>query len=180
METRIYIAGTGGQGVMLIGKSFAYGAFYQEKNVLFVPSYGGEQRGGASNCAIMLSDGRIGAPCVKKYDIVVYMNQGTYETYSDAVNQRGTAILNTSMVYSERDDGVRKVRVNATEEAEAMGSAKVANMVMLGALAGTQKVVDPAFIAEAIRKKWSKIPQAMEMNERAFARGMEIAAAQLS
>ena len=145
METRIYIAGTGGQGVMLIGKSFAYGAFYQEKNVLFVPSYGGEQRGGASNCAIMLSDGRIGAPCVKKYDIVVYMNQGTYETYSDAVNQRGTAILNTSMVYSERDDGVRKVRVNATEEAEAMGSAKVANMVMLGALAGTQKVVeDPA------------------------------------
>lgn len=180
METRIYIAGTGGQGVMLIGKSFAYGAFYQEKNVLFVPSYGGEQRGGASNCAIMLSDGRIGAPCVKKYDIVVYMNQGTYETYSDAVNQRGTAILNTSMVYSERDDGVRKVRVNATEEAEAMGSAKVANMVMLGALAGTQKVVDPAFIAEAIRKKWSKIPQTMEMNERAFARGMEISAAQLS
>lgn len=180
METRIYIAGTGGQGVMLIGKSFAHGAFLQEKNVLFVPSYGGEQRGGASNCAIMLSDGRIGAPYVKKYDIVMYMNQGTYDAYHDAVNRGGIAILNTSMVRRENDDSIKKVRVNAVEEAESLGSAKAANMVMLGALTSAQKVVAPELVARAIKDKWAKDPGALKINELAFARGMALAAEQLS
>lgn len=179
METRIYITGTGGQGVMLIGKCFASGAFYEKKNVLFVPSYGGEQRGGASNCAIMLSDGPIGAPSVKKYNIVVYMNQGCYDESYGCVNQGGIAVLNSSFVKNEKDDGVKKVRVNAQETAAELGTEKAANIVMLGALTRTQSFVEPEFVLEAIRKKWAKSPKALALNEQAFAAGMDIAEKQL-
>lgn len=179
METRIYITGTGGQGVMLIGKCFTTGAFLEKKNVLFVPSYGGEQRGGASNCAIMLSDGPIGAPSVKKYNIVVYMNQGCYDQSCGCVNQNGIAVLNSSFVKEEKDDGVKKIRVNAQETAAELGTEKAANIVMLGALTKAQSFIDPEFVLEAIKKKWEKSPKALELNEKAFAAGMEIAAKQL-
>ena len=180
MERRVYITGTGGQGVMLIGKMLTYGAFFEEKSVLFMPTYGGEQRGGASNCAIMMSDDKVGAPNVRQYDIVVYMNQTMYEQGANAVRPNGVAILNTSAIKNVHDDGVKKVLVDAVAEAEALGSAKAANMVMLGALAYVQDVVSDEYILKALHKQMASKPQLIELNEKAIARGAEIAAAQLA
>lgn len=180
MERRIYITGTGGQGVMLIGKMLTYAAFFEEKGVLFMPIYGGEQRGGASNCAIMMSDGKVGAPNVKKYDIVVYMNQQMYNQGCSLVKDGGVAILNTSAIKDIKDDGIRKVLVDAVAEAEALGSAKAANMVMLGALSYVQDVVSQECVLKALHKQMASKPQLLELNEKAIARGTEIAAAQLA
>lgn len=179
MERRIYCCGTGGQGVMLIGKLLTYGAFYEDKDVLFVPTYGGEQRGGASNCAIMISDTKVGAPNVKQYDIIVYMNQAVYNQYAASVRPGGVAVVNASYVKELKDDGIKKVCINAVEEAEALGSVKVANMIMLGALAQTQDAVSMEYILKALRKQMASKPQLLELNEKAIARGAELAAAQL-
>ncbi len=179
MEKRIYVTGIGGQGVMLIGKMMTYGAFYEGKDVLFVPTYGGEQRGGASNCAVMISDTKVGAPNVKQYDIVVYMSQMMYDQGAAAVRSNGIAILNTSAIHEIKDDGIKKILVNAAKEAAALGSEKAANMVMLGALAYAQGVVGMDYILKALRKQMASKPEFLELNEKAMLRGAEIAAAQL-
>jgi 2-oxoglutarate ferredoxin oxidoreductase subunit gamma len=46
---KIFIAGFGGQGVLLIGQMLAYAAMYEEKEVSWMPSYGPEMRGGKIN-----------------------------------------------------------------------------------------------------------------------------------
>lgn len=179
MERRIYITGIGGQGVMLIGKLLTYGAFSEDKDVLFVPTYGGEQRGGASNCAVMISDDRVGAPNVKQYDVVVYMAQSTYDGAPNAVRKNGVAILNTSSVKNIRDDGTKKILIDASAEAAALGSEKASNMVMLGALVRAQDVVSLDYVIKALNKQMASKPQLLELNLKAIQRGVELASAQL-
>ncbi|MBQ3924166.1 MAG: 2-oxoacid:acceptor oxidoreductase family protein, partial [Firmicutes bacterium] len=49
---RIFIAGFGGQGVLLIGQMIAYAAMFEDKEVSWMPSYGPEMRGGTANCTV--------------------------------------------------------------------------------------------------------------------------------
>ena len=51
MERNMMIAGSGGQGVMMMGKLLAEAVCSSTAlNVTFFPSYGAEQRGGTANC----------------------------------------------------------------------------------------------------------------------------------
>ena len=180
MEKRIYICGFGGQGVMLIGKLLCQAAFYEGSEVLFYPSYGGEQRGGASNCTIIVSNEEVGAPNVRYFDICVFMNDETYRTYGSCVKPGGTAILNTSFI-KEIDPAlaVRNICIDAAAEAESMGIPKAANMVMLGALTAAAEAAGMDSIMKAMEKKLASKPQLIEMNEKAIIRGRELAAAQM-
>ena len=52
-------AGFGGQGIMLLGQIVAHAAMNEGKNVMWIPSYGPEMRGGTANCSVIVSDGEI-------------------------------------------------------------------------------------------------------------------------
>ena len=47
---KILIAGSGGQGVMVMGQMIAKSAILEGKQVTYLPSYGPEMRGGTANC----------------------------------------------------------------------------------------------------------------------------------
>ena len=42
---KVFVAGFGGQGVLLIGQMLAYAAMYEGKEATWMPSYGPEMRG---------------------------------------------------------------------------------------------------------------------------------------
>ena len=48
MRHDVFIAGFGGQGVLLAGNLLSYAAIIEGKNVSFLPAYGVEKRGGAA------------------------------------------------------------------------------------------------------------------------------------
>ena len=52
MTERIIIAGSGGQGIMLLGKIIAEAALLQGRFVTWLPAYGAEVRGGAAYCMV--------------------------------------------------------------------------------------------------------------------------------
>ena len=52
----IKVTGFGGQGVLSAGLTIAQAACSEGKHVSWYPSYGPEQRGGSSNCSIVISD----------------------------------------------------------------------------------------------------------------------------
>ena len=53
---KVFVAGFGGQGVLLIGQMLAYAAMYEGKEATWMPSYGPEMRGGTANCTVCISD----------------------------------------------------------------------------------------------------------------------------
>ncbi len=69
------ISGLGGQGVVLAGQILGRAAVYDGKNVVQTQSYGAEARGSTAKSEIIISDGKIGFPMVRKCDVLVAMNQ---------------------------------------------------------------------------------------------------------
>ncbi len=137
MQQEVIIAGFGGQGVLFAGKLLSYTALDEGKEVTWIPSYGPEMRGGTANCTVVISDEEIGSPFVNNPTAVIAMNLPSLEKFEDLVKEGGVLVVNSSMVNREvaRDD-IKVVNIPANEIAQAIGSERAVNMVMLGALLG--------------------------------------------
>ena len=62
MERSIIIAGFGGQGILFAGKVLARAAMNEGREVLWIPSYGPEMRGGTASCTVIVGDEPSGSP----------------------------------------------------------------------------------------------------------------------
>ncbi|MBQ2732914.1 MAG: 2-oxoacid:acceptor oxidoreductase family protein [Clostridia bacterium] len=133
MNTKILIAGFGGQGILFAGKFLAYEGLMSEKEVSWLPSYGPEMRGGTANCSIIISDGLIGSPIVDKPDILVAMNAPSFDKYENDVPAGGAMYLDSSLIERKtaRTD-VNAHYIPATALAGENGLNGLANMIMLG------------------------------------------------
>ena len=68
MERSIIFAGFGGQGILFAGKVLARAAMNEDLEVLWIPSYGPEMRGGTASCTVILGSDPIGSPIVDQAD----------------------------------------------------------------------------------------------------------------
>lgn len=144
MLSEIISAGFGGQGVLLLGQLIAYAGLSEGKNVSWLPSYGPEMRGGTASCSVVVSTEEVGSPVVTSGDIVVVMNRPSLEKYEQNVAPGGKLFINSSLIDvkpTRTDIDVYYVPVN--EIADKLGNAKVANIVMLGAVLEVTKIVTP-------------------------------------
>ena len=101
-----------------------------------IPSYGAEMRGGTANCAVVIADSPIGSPLVPSPEVCIVMNKPSLVKYEPQLAPGGLLLWNSSLI----DESPSRVdlsskAVPANEIAEKEGSARAANMVMLGALA---------------------------------------------
>lgn len=135
METKVLIAGFGGQGILFAGKFLAYIGLNEDRQVSWLPSYGPEMRGGTANCSIILSDRVIGSPIVDKPDILVAMNTPSLDKYVDAVVPGGTIFVDSALIDRkvERTD-VDVVYIPASNMAKENDLSGLANMIILGAI----------------------------------------------
>jgi len=136
MQQGIVFAGFGGQGVILSGMILCLAAMEEGKQVSHIPSYGAEMRGGTANCSVVVSDSPIASPLVARPDVCVVLNKPSLLKFEPTVAEGGLLLWNSSLidVVPTRTD-LQAAAVPASELAEAEGSARAANMVMLGALA---------------------------------------------
>ena len=133
---KIFIAGFGGQGVLLIGQMLSYAAMYEGKEVTWMPSYGPEMRGGTANCTVCISDAPIASPIITTCDVLVAMNGPSLEKFEGMLVPGGDLFINSSIVPQKalrKDVNVYYVDCNGIAE-EKVGNAKTAIMVMLGAI----------------------------------------------
>ena len=56
MQEEISIAGSGGQGVLFIGRLLAEASLLEGYEVVWLPTYGAEKRGGTVLCNVIISD----------------------------------------------------------------------------------------------------------------------------
>lgn len=177
----LVIAGFGGQGILFAGQVLARAAVIEGRHVTWMPAYGPEQRGGTATCTVVIGDEPIGSPVVADPPAVIVMNRPSMDKFEPRVRDGGLLVVNSSMVDrpAQRED-VRVIAVDAVREATALGDARAANMVLLGAFLAVVPVVSPPAIQRAVREVLSPgRAQIVDLNLAAVARGGELAREQM-
>ena len=172
-ELMVKIAGFGGQGVLLMGQLLAEMGLREQMEVSWLPSYGPEMRSGSAHCHVMLSHNRIGSPLISQADVLVAMNELSLHKFASSVASGGLILYNsTKLPEGFKAPQARVVCVPASEIADTMGSAKVANVVMLGALLEETECL-PAESAISVLEETVKNPKLLDLDRKAIAAGRD-------
>ncbi|MCQ2460254.1 MAG: 2-oxoacid:acceptor oxidoreductase family protein [Ruminococcus sp.] len=99
--TEILLAGFGGQGILFAGKILAYCGLMDNKELSWLPSYGPEMRGGTCNCSVCISDEPIGSPLVINPDILIAMNQPSFDKFVSDVKPGGKVFFDSTLIEPE-------------------------------------------------------------------------------
>ncbi len=178
MQEEIIMAGTGGQGIMIMGQLLAHAALLEGRNVVWLPSYGPEARGGTADCTVMVSEEEIGSPVSANPNTLIGMHQLLFDRFQPDVKPDGLLMVNTSLIEGcALGDDCKVLSIPANEVAEShMGSVRVANMVMLGAYVAASGVVSMESVIAALpevlpphRHKF------ISLNDKALRKGAEFA-----
>lgn len=174
-STHIIIAGSGGQGVVVVGNLIARACVIEGKNVSGMVAYGAEMRGGTAFATVVVSSEEIACPFVQTPDMAIVLNQPSLERFEADIAPHGLILLNTSTIQrpAERDD-LEQVHLAATELAFGLGNLKVANIIALGAFVDHTRLLTMDSIRQAIRDLFAaKNPKMVELNLRALEVGAE-------
>lgn len=177
MQSEVMFAGFGGQGILLIGKILAHAAMQQGHEVVWIPSYGPEMRGGTAYCTVVISDKPIGSPIIRNPRHLVAMNGPSLEKFAPTVKPGGVIFINGSLISGGcgRTD-VDELRVPVTEIAKGLGNVKVANLVALSAFVARSQIVSMEQLREAVRHEFASKPEFIELNMAAIDQGQKAAA----
>ena len=178
MHREVTIAGFGGQGIMVLGKMLAQAGLEEGRDVVWLPSYGPEMRGGTAYCNVVISDKPIGSPIFAAPTAAVVMNRPSLDKFGPRVKDGGLLIINSSLidVRCERDD-ISVVYVPCNEIAIEVGTGKAANMVALGAYVARSSAVAMDTVRELVTKAFAHKPGVVDINIQALQRGHDAAQA---
>ncbi len=172
-RTEIRIAGLGGQGVVLAGHILGKAAVNDGLHVVQTQSYGAEARGSAAKSEIILSEGKIGFPVVRKSDVLVAMSQTALGVHLKNLKETGILIVDTDNVKEVPSTNAKVFKVDATRKAETEFKSRMyANMAMLGAIVKITKLVTGKAVEKAIQETFSG--EAAEKNITAFKAGFDL------
>jgi 2-oxoglutarate ferredoxin oxidoreductase subunit gamma len=171
---QVRLGGFGGQGIVLAGTVLGYAAIYEGKWVAGSSSYGAAARGGNCYYDMVISNQPIIFPHVIRADVLAVMSQGAYDECLSLV-EHGIVIYDKRLVSIHEVDALRQVAIPATDLAiDELGNKQVANMIMLGALAGITKLVSKNALISAIEQSVAK--RFKELNVKAAELGFRLSA----
>ena len=178
MQREVQFAGFGGQGIMLMGQILAQAAMDQGYEVVWIPSYGPEMRGGTAYCTVVISDRPIGSPIIRNPKHLVAMNRPSLEKFAPTVQAGGTIFINSSIISIDADrDDVDVIKVPIIEIAKGLGNIKTANIVALAAFVSRSQVVDFELLRESVKNKFAKREKLIPLNMKALEAGQKAARA---
>lgn len=150
---KLFFAGFGGQGVLLMGQMIAYAGMMEGKEVTFMPSYGPEMRGGTANCTVIVSDNAISCPIITEATTLVAMNLPSLHKFEDLLLPDGHLFLNASLIEEKpKRTDVQVHAIDVAALADELKNPKVGNMIMLGAIVRTTNVVKMESIEKVMEK----------------------------
>lgn len=173
-DLNIIFAGFGGQGVLFAGKIAAYAGLLEGREVSWLPSYGPEMRGGTANCSVCFSDEPIGSPLITTPDVLVALNQPSFDKFKDSVVEGGTVIADATMIKNTQvKEGVEVFAIPASHIAEEAGLKGLANVVCVGQLFERTQFCEESALQEALKRCVPARKQDMvESNKQALALGI--------
>ncbi len=174
MTEEIIIAGFGGQGVLSMGKILAYSGIMQDQEVLWMPSYGPEMRGGTANVTVIISDERISSPVLHNFDTVIVLNQQSMDKFESTVKPGGVLIYDPNGIthHPTRKD-INIYSIEGTRLAAEGHNPKIFNMIVLGAFLKVKPIINLDNIEKGLQKSLpTRHHKLIPMNIEAIETGM--------
>lgn len=174
-QYEVTLAGFGGQGIMTAGQLLAYTGIEEKKQVVWIPSYGPEMRGGTAYCTVVISETRIGSPIINNPRAACVFNRPSFDKFAPKVRPGGILVVNSSLidVCTDRTD-ITEILVPANQMAIEAGNVKAANIIMLGAFVGASKVVAHDNLVKLLKEKLGKKKSVLEINLAVLEAGFKI------
>ena len=171
---QVRLSGLGGQGVVLAGLLLGQAGVVEGRYISGSDSYGAQARGSGCKSEIVFSDGLIDFPHIITADILIAMSQGSYNLYcGDVREDSGFIFYDRGLVTPKEELKVKQLGIPATEvSVKRLKNKQVANIVLLGALVETTKIVSPMALEKAIAMHISK--RFHSLNLKALRMGMEL------
>lgn len=190
MKKDIILAGVGGQGILSIAAIIGTAALDMGLYLKQSEVHGMAQRGGDVSSNLRIGDKEVASDLIAmgKADLVISVEPMEGLRYLPMLSPEGWLITNSKpfinipnypeieSVYSEIAKVHRHVILDAEQIAKDLGSAKAANVVILGA-ASAQMGIDFEIFEKAIRTIFGKKGEAVvELNINALRAGRDFAA----
>ena len=188
MKQDIILAGVGGQGILSIATVIGSAALEQGLHLKQAEVHGMSQRGGDVQSNLRLSSDPIYSDLIPKggADLIVSLEPMEALRYVPYLAPDGWIITNTTPLvnipdYPEMEKVMQElgrfpqvVAIDVDSIAKDLGSARAANMVLLGAMAAVLHILEPEKLREGIRRIFSRKGDAVvESNIKAFNAGLE-------
>ena len=172
-EITVNFAGFGGQGILLMGQLLAEMGLREQMEVSWLPSYGPEMRSGSAHCFVTLSHERIGSPLTSRPEVLVAMNEISLRKFAASVAPGGLILYNADKLPADFNvTHARAVCIPVSQMADQIGTAKVANVVMLGALLEETGCL-PTDTAISVLEHAVKNPKLLELDKQAIVAGRD-------
>ena len=187
MKRDIILAGVGGQGILSIATVIGSAALEQGLHLKQAEVHGMSQRGGDVQSNLRLSSEPIYSDLIPKggADLIVSLEPMEALRYVPYLAPDGWIITNTTplvnipdypqmeKVMEELGRFPQVVALDVDAIAKDLGSARAANMVLLGAMAAVLHILEPEKLREGIRRIFARKGDAVvESNIKAFNAGL--------
>ncbi len=173
MRKTFLIAGFGGQGVQTLGTLLAIAATEAGYKSTFLPAYGGEMRGGTSNCTTTISDRFIGDPNAETYDMVIALSAPAYDKFHSKVKEGGTLVYNCSLITPKGPEENREmIALDLSALVDEIGNPLSINAILFGFLVGKTDGISVEIGKAVLMEKLGKNEKYRAMNEKAFELGL--------
>jgi indolepyruvate ferredoxin oxidoreductase beta subunit len=188
MTKSILLVGVGGQGTILASKLLTLGLLEAGYDVKMSEIHGMSQRGGSVSSQVRYG-GKVASPVIEigGADILVAFEKMEALRWLEYLKPDGKIVVNDFEIASmpiitgkadypagineELSRSAQTTIINAAQQAEALGNAKVMNVILLGAIVQAMKLNDIDW--EKIIKANVK-PQLADLNLQALRVGMEL------
>jgi 2-oxoisovalerate ferredoxin oxidoreductase beta subunit len=175
----IKIAGFGGQGVLLLGQLLTEMGMREGLEVSWLPSYGPEMRSGSAHCHVCLSKERIGSPLISHPNVLVAMNEISLRKFAHQVEPGGLILYNRDRLPTDFAlPQARVICIPASEIADKLGSTKITNIVLMGALLEETECLLPATAMGVLETKIKKL-DLLELDRQALDAGRKFVDSQV-
>ncbi|NLI35798.1 MAG: indolepyruvate oxidoreductase subunit beta [Bacteroidales bacterium] len=189
MKKDIILSGVGGQGILSIATVIGKAALKKGLYMKQAEVHGMSQRGGDVQSNLRISDKPIASDLIAtgKCDLIISLEPMESLRYLPYLNKEGWLVTNSTPFINidnypseedlkkELDKVPHKVVINVDDIAKEAGSARVANIVLLGATIPFLGI-DYETMRQSVREIFERKGEAIvEMNLKALAAGKEIA-----
>ncbi|MBU0638467.1 MAG: indolepyruvate oxidoreductase subunit beta [Planctomycetes bacterium] len=191
MEQNLILAGVGGQGILTIARAMSIAALRRGLQIRQAEVHGMAQRGGAVQSHLRIADHELFSDLVPSgaADMIIAVEPLESLRYVQYLREGGVVITSTNsfvnidnyppieQVLERIASHPRHIFLDADRLARAAGSARAANIVVLGA-ASLFSIIESRDLEDAVAEMFSaKGANVIEVNRRAFRFGRNAAAA---
>ena len=182
MKKDIILCGVGGQGILSIATIIGEAATRAGVNLKQAEVHGMSQRGGDVQSNLRLSTGTIYSDLIPKggCDMIISMEPMEALRYLPYLSKDGVVVTSNKPLinvpnFAELSSLNHVVQLDIEEVAKDAGSARSANVVLLGMAAKFLEIVSPEALRDAVATIFSKKgEQIVESNLKAFDMGANV------